>query len=517
MAARREYSEVVIVAADRDQAKDRVLRSVKYAVEKGPLASHAKIFRDVIELDNNSTITAMPNDWQGASGGNYSCVIFDELHAWIYESNRRVFDEMLPPPTQPNGCRWIASYAGFEGESLLLREWWDRALQGERIHPELPFYLNPAASLLAFIDTGPTSWRMPWMTNKYIQEIQQTERPNTYRRIWLNEWVSSESQFLPEGAWEACRSNQVKPIAKGDRVRLIFGADASTSRDFTALVGSEWNPDAQAVDIRYCRIWKPQRTILRMGKPTIDLLETIGREVIRLHDAGQLDAIVCDPYQLHTLIVEWQKQGIRVIELPQTAGRVEADQALYDAVIGRAIRHYGDPDLDEHIRNAVALETPRGMRIAKEKTSQKIDAAVAASMSHHGALTFQKAAGSATFIVDPFGDDWPPGDDDVYYPDLGYVAVKHRRPHPPGVTWQNCRHRAAGCAACIDELRAEGYYRMQQEERRAYLETARNKAQEQHLPPGFPTSNEEIQGDKARRAVQARMNQIRNNLRKKKG
>lgn len=514
MAARQEYSEVVIVAADRDQAKDRVLRSVKYAIERGPLAVHAKVYKDVIELDNHSIIQAMPNDWQGAAGGNYAAVIFDELHAWVYESNRRVFDEMVIPPTAPHGCRWIASYAGYEGESLLLKEWWDRALQGEKVEPGLPIYHNQAASLLAFVDVGPESWRMPWMTAEYIKEIQETERPNTFRRIWLNEWVSSESQFLPEGAWEECYSSQVKPLGKGDHVRLVYGADASTTRDLTSLVGSFWNRDSQTVDVRYCRIWKPQRGILRRGKPTIDLADTIGAEVIRLHAAGLLDAVVCDPYQLHTLIISWEKMGIRVVELPQTSGRVESDQGLYDAVIGKAIRHYNDPDLNEHIRNAVALETARGLRLAKEKTSQKIDAAVALSMSHHGALTLQKAIGEAGWVVDPF-DDWPPADDDVYDPQYGWMDAEtaKRTRHPPGVTWHNCRYRNAGCLACMRELEAEGWYENQERERVASYHMAKNRRDEVTMRQAEIVTPEQEKQNQARRAVQIRMNQIRKNIR----
>ena len=61
MASRKAYSEVVITASDIDQAKDRVLRAAKFAVEYGPLNNHAKIFKDTIELDNHSIIQAMPN------------------------------------------------------------------------------------------------------------------------------------------------------------------------------------------------------------------------------------------------------------------------------------------------------------------------------------------------------------------------------------------------------------------------------------------------------------------------
>ena len=35
---------------------------------------------------------------------------------------------------------------------------------------------------------------MPWAFGEagaqYMREVQATERPNTFRRLWLNEWVS---------------------------------------------------------------------------------------------------------------------------------------------------------------------------------------------------------------------------------------------------------------------------------------------------------------------------------------
>lgn len=458
MATRQPYAEVVIVAADKDQAKDRVLRACKYAVEHGPLASHAKVYKDIIELDNNSTIQAIPADWQSAAGGNFYCVIFDELHAWTYENQRRLFDEMIIPPTQPHGVRWIASYAGWDGESLLLKEWWDKALAGNPVTDNLPIFHNQAASFLAFVDVGPESWRMPWMNDQYISEVRSSERPNTFRRLWLNEWVTNESQFLPEGVWDACYSREVKPISLKDRCRLVLGADASTSRDLTALVGCAWNDATQTVDVVYTRIWKPVRIAgIRFGKPTIDLDETIKAEILTLHNSGLVDSVVYDPYQLHSIAIDLQKNGIPMIELPQTAGRIEADQALYDAIISKAIRHYNDPTLNEHISNAVAVETPRGFRLAKEKTSRKIDAAVALSMAHYGALNNKTS--KAEMIANPFDPDiWPPPEGWKYDTVHGWHEPYSARPHPPGVTWHNCPRRNKGCEACEKELEAEGWF-----------------------------------------------------------
>ncbi len=182
-----------------------------------------------------------------------------------------------------------------------------------------------------------------------MREVQATERPNTFRRLWLNEWVSNESQFVTPEQWAACLSLEVQRLAEGDRRRLVLGADASTSRDLTALVGTHYNGATGKVETLYSRAWTPKRGILRGGKPTVDLEATIGAEVLRLHDAGLVDAVVIDPYQLHSLAISWEKKGIRVIELPQTSGRVEADQALFDAIDIGGIVHTNDKTLTDHV------------------------------------------------------------------------------------------------------------------------------------------------------------------------
>ncbi len=82
MTTRSPRAEVAIVAADQDQAKDRVLRSIKFAVETGPLADHAHVTKTLIEFKNGSIKKAYPNHWQSAAGGNYAAVIFDELQSW---------------------------------------------------------------------------------------------------------------------------------------------------------------------------------------------------------------------------------------------------------------------------------------------------------------------------------------------------------------------------------------------------------------------------------------------------
>ena len=107
---------------------------------------------------------------------------------------------------------------------------------------------------------------------------------------------------------------------------IVFAADGSTSRDLTALVGVWRNPETGTKDIVYCRAWKPEKSELRQGKPTIDLTKTIGKEITRLWKMGVVESTYFDPYQLHSISVDLQKLGVNMIELPHW----RYDQQLLD-------------------------------------------------------------------------------------------------------------------------------------------------------------------------------------------
>src|SRR5690606_41772425 len=97
------------------------------------------------------------------------------------------------------------------------------------------------------------------------------------------------------------------------------------------------------------RLWATRRKALRDGKPTIGVSETRATEILRLHQAGGVAAVVYDPYQLHSIALDLAKAGVHMVELPQTNARVAADQALYDAIVGQTLKHLDHPALNEHI------------------------------------------------------------------------------------------------------------------------------------------------------------------------
>jgi hypothetical protein len=121
------YAEGYAVANDYDQAQGRVFRAAARMVEASPLLRDtARVTTDRIEfLSTGSTITALASGYAGAAASNPSITVFDELWGYCSERSRRLWDELVPVPTRAVSVRLTVTYAGFEGESELLR----RALQ----------------------------------------------------------------------------------------------------------------------------------------------------------------------------------------------------------------------------------------------------------------------------------------------------------------------------------------------------------------------------------------------------
>ena len=180
-----------------------------------------------------------------------------------------------------------------------------------------------------------------------------------------------------------------------DKRRIVLGADASTTRDLTALVGCWFNPTYGTVDVVYMRAWRPIKGELRGGKPTVDLNATVKAEIARMHKAGQVAAVCYDRFQMHSIVTELEQAGATMIEMPQAKGRAGADQALYDAVIGRTIRHYNSPTLNQSVCNAVVAD--RAEYIQFEKGGTPNDPAVALSMAH-------KYCRELGVVIEPYGE-----------------------------------------------------------------------------------------------------------------
>ena len=56
----------------------------------------------------------------------------DELWGFTSEASRRLWDELVPPPTRKAAWRLVVTYAGFIGESLLLEDLYRHGTAADR-------------------------------------------------------------------------------------------------------------------------------------------------------------------------------------------------------------------------------------------------------------------------------------------------------------------------------------------------------------------------------------------------
>ena len=113
------YGEAILAANDYEQSRQRVLEMARRIIEASPRLrgdANTNVTQNRISVAG-STITAIPANFASAAGGNPNISVFDELWAYGSERARRLFDELVPPPTRKIACRLTVTYAGFSGNS----------------------------------------------------------------------------------------------------------------------------------------------------------------------------------------------------------------------------------------------------------------------------------------------------------------------------------------------------------------------------------------------------------------
>lgn len=369
------FAEGYCVANDLEQAQGRVFQAAARIIEASPLfQGEATVTATKITFAaTGATITAIAADYAGAAGSNPTIVSFDELWAVTSERGVRLFDEMVPPPTRKIAARLTTTYSGFEGESELLEGLYKRALKGKSVARDL--WEQPG--MLAYWSHEA---RAPWQTAAWLAQMRDQLRPNAYLRMIENRWVTSESSFVDPAWWQACINRDLRPVVRDSKLPVWAGLDASSKRDWTAIVAVTFDQEAKRVRLVWHRVFKPSATDPLDFEATIEdsLTELRGRFLVR--------EVRYDPWQMMAVAQRLARAGVPMVEFPQSVPNLTAASSnLYELIKGRGIEVYPDDDMTLAINRAVAVETSRGWRITKEKTAHKIDVVVALAMAALGA------------------------------------------------------------------------------------------------------------------------------------
>ena len=396
-----DWGEFYIVANDLKQADSRVAHYLRRNVELNPeMKKKVRIHGYRTTLPSGSYTEAIPIDPSGEAGSNADMITFSELWGANEDAKQRMWSEMtIPPGKHGKAFRWVESYAGFLGESLLLYRLYELGVkQGELLWPDrlypvtdgvptpLELYVNRDARILCLWNTQP---RNPTQTKEYYASERKILTPHEFDRMHRNQWVTSQDTFLPIEWWDAClRSEDEWPKYDKRTTPMIISMDAGVSDDNFGMTLQFRHPEHKDnVCLERTRRWTPKGGKINFqGTDEDPGPERILRQWLQEFNVIQ----VCyDPYQLHDMATRLKEEGLTWFKaFNQGNDRLLADSQFRGLIRDRKYWHRGDAAMREHIQNADAkIDTEdHKIRIVKRADQLKIDLAVTGSMGAHEVL-----------------------------------------------------------------------------------------------------------------------------------
>jgi len=391
------YGEIILTANSREQSSWIIFDKLKKSLQMNQKQlKEVKIFEDVIEVKKTGTIARViaPN-YRTGSGANPNLVIWDEMWAMDLENSRKFWDELTTVPTRKNPLTLVVSYAGFDEDSLLFELY----KKGLARTDNRMFFIWSHKNLAS------------WVTKKYLDSQRERLRPNTYLRLHENRWTSSESAFVSGEQWDACVDDNLRPIMPGFKGQLIIGVDIGTTHDSSCVVGVYREGDRVILGCH--KIWIPSK------KNPIDIEETVEVYLKELHSKFRIASINYDPYQFHRSGISLQKLGLPMIQFSQTVdGLVQCGENLYSLIKGRNLIIYKSQEFKDHALKTICKETPRGFRLIKSKSSERIDLMIALAMASLKAVGIDLEGPKIRWLNGGFGSklktyqEWVNSDDD---------------------------------------------------------------------------------------------------------
>jgi hypothetical protein len=334
-----------------------------------------------------STIQALAVDAAGNAGANHLTASHTEAWGIIYEGGVRAYEELTCPPGVFYGLpalRICDSYAGFEGESDTWHKLVDRGLHGKQVSDEWPIFMD-GGLMLFHVDGLEAQERCfrgtPEQAAVYYAEQSASLRPGTFQRLHENKRATGSEAFIQLDDWDRCVDPNHRPMLPSHERRLFLGVDASIKHDSAAVVAVYHDRESSKVVLAKHRIWQPS------SHDPLDLDGTIGEFLRDMRRHYVISDIRYDPYQMHDLSTRLRSEGLPMTEYPQSVPNLTSmGQNLYELVKGGNLSLYPDDFMRTCASHAVALQSSRGWRIAKEKTSFKIDVIVALAMAALAAI-----------------------------------------------------------------------------------------------------------------------------------
>ena len=416
-------AEVYSCASDRQQAAIVFDVAVDMVKQSPALSRRIKIIpstKRMVFQPTGSIYQVLSSEVATKHGLNVSACIFDELHT---QPTRALYDVM----TQGSGDArkqplwFLLTTAGTDRNSICW-EVHQKALdiiEGRKDDPRfypvlfgLPddadwtdeqnwYKANPSLDKTISIDKVRDAFRK-------AQETPADE--NMFRQLRLNQWVKQSVRWMPMDKWDECGG--VVSAYELEGRTCYAGLDLSSTSDLTAmvLVFPPRDEDEQYIVLPF--FWLPEDTLqLRVRRDHVMydkwekqgfIMTTEGNVVhygfieqfiLKLGERFNIREIAYDRWNATMMVQTLEDDGFTMVPFGQGFRDMSPPtKELMRLVLERKLNHGGHPVLRWNMDNAFVRTDPAGnLKIDKEKSTEKVDGAVALVMALDRAMKNQNA------------------------------------------------------------------------------------------------------------------------------
>ena len=368
-------AECIMVAASREQA-EIILRQARMFIRQSPSLQRVMRVqqRSILSQLDEGRIRVLASDEDTADGTIPTLAIVDELHRHRTADLYGVLRDGLTPR---NGQIITISTAGATFDSPLGRmrqkahEAPGMKREGTHNYLRTPTRAFHEWCLLPGDDTSDmaavkTANPAPWQTEAALKERYESEEetPWQFLRFACGIWTEGEEPWIDPPVWDALPEGKPEP-----------GSDIWLGVD----IGNIGEPSAIVL------IGKKDGHFIAEARILADPdLEAVEEEVRAIRKDYKVASCAFDPRMFPRSAEMLEKEGLLMLEFPQTAERMGRASATLWRLIERQELHYphADKAFRAHVLAGVVKEDQRGWRLAKDpRTRRPVAALVALAMA----------------------------------------------------------------------------------------------------------------------------------------
>lgn len=402
--------EIYAAAGSRDQAS-LVFNTARDMVLQNPaLRERCRIQdsrKNISHLQTGTFFRALAADANTAYGLNASVVICDELAFW---KSRDLYDALVTSTgARSEPLILTTTTAGVDTESVgkEVYSYAKEVAQGTVEDPTFLPWIYEAAAEDAWDE--PETWEkanpaLGLYRNREELEALCTKAKavpaleSSFRRLYLNQWTSAETVWLPLEKWDQCAQEPAPAALRG---RPCYGGlDLSSTTDLSSftllfpddadppnfdLLSWSWLPEARVVankDRVPYDSWARQGYLESTPGDVVDYRQ-IKHRIMELASTYDIKEIGFDRWNSSQLVTELLDAGANMVEVPMTFSGLSAPtKMLEELVLGGRLRHGGNPLLRWAVSGvSVDVDPNSNIKPSKQKSNHRIDPVVAAILA----------------------------------------------------------------------------------------------------------------------------------------